>query len=110
MCIDSTDLNKACLKDNYPLPRIDFLVDSTFGHELLSFMDAFLGYNQISMHESDKEKTTFMTDKDLFCYRVMPFELKNAGATHLRLVNKMFCEQIERKMEVYVDDLLVKMV
>ena len=72
MCVDFTDLNKACPKDNYPLPWIDLLVDSTFGHELLSFMDAFLGYNQISMHEFNKEKIAFMTDKDLYCYRVMP--------------------------------------
>ena len=68
MCVNFTHLNKACPKDNYPLPRIDLLIDSTFGHELLSFMDAFLDYNQISMHESDQEKTAFMTDKDLYYY------------------------------------------
>ena len=84
MCVDFTDLNKACSKDNYQLTRIDLLVDSTSGHELLSFMDAFLGYNQISMHEFDQEKTAFMTDTDLYCYKVMPFELKNAGATYIR--------------------------
>jgi hypothetical protein len=110
ICVDFTDLNKACPKDNYPLSRIDLLVDSTFGHELLSFMDAFSGYNQISMHESNQEKIAFMTNKDLYCYKVMPFGLKNTGATYQRLVNKMFREQIGWNMEVYVDDMLVKTV
>jgi hypothetical protein len=108
MCIDFTDLNKACPKDCFPLPRIDQLVDSTAGHEVLSFMDAFFGYNQIQMAESDQEKTSFMTYRGLYCYKVMPFGLKNAGATYQRLVNKMFQAQIGRNMEVYVDDMLVK--
>ena len=82
MCVDFTDLNKACPKDNYPLPRIDTLVDSTARHQLLSFMDAFSGYNQIMMDESDQEKTSFVTSQGLFSYKVMPFGLKNAGATY----------------------------
>ena len=90
MCVDFTDLNKACPKDSYPLPRIDQLVDSTVGHKLLSFMDAFLRYNQIRMDEVDQEKTSFVTSQGLFCYEVMPFGLKNAGATYQRLVNHMF--------------------
>ena len=90
MCVDFTDLNKACPKDNYPLPRVDVLVDSTARHRLLSFMDAFSGYNQIRMHEADQEKTSFVTSQGLFCYKVMPFGLKNAGATYQRLMNKMF--------------------
>uniref|UniRef100_A0A2N9IAR9 Uncharacterized protein n=1 Tax=Fagus sylvatica TaxID=28930 RepID=A0A2N9IAR9_FAGSY len=108
MCVDFTDLNKACPKDSYPLPRIDQLVDSTAGHKLLSFMDAFSGYNQIRMEEEDQEKTAFITSRGLFCYKVMPFGLKNAGATYQRLVNKMFHDQIGRNVEVYVDDMLVK--
>uniref|UniRef100_A0A2N9G3C1 RNA-directed DNA polymerase n=1 Tax=Fagus sylvatica TaxID=28930 RepID=A0A2N9G3C1_FAGSY len=92
----------------YPLPRIDQLVDSTAGHKLLSFMDAFSGYNQIQMAEEDQEKTAFITSRGLFCYKVMPFGLKNAGATYQRLVNKMFHDQIGRNVEVYVDDMLVK--
>jgi ribonuclease HI len=108
MCVDFTDLNKACPKDSFPLPRIDLLVDSTSGHELLSFMDAFSGYNQIHMHEMDQEKTAFITDRGLYCYNMMPFGLKNAGATYQRLVNKMFRKQIGRNVEVYVDDMLVK--
>jgi ribonuclease HI len=108
MCVDFTDLNKACPKDSFPLPRIDLLVDSTSGHNLLSFMDAFSGYNQIRMHEFDQEATSFITDRGLYCYKVMPFGLKNAGATYQRLVNAMFKDQIGRNVEVYVDDMLVK--
>ena len=90
LCINFTDINKACLKDNFPLPRIDLIVDATAGHELLSFMDAFFGYNHISMDPDDQEKTSFITAQGTFCYRVMPFGLKNAGATYKRLVNRMF--------------------
>ena len=108
MCVDFTDLNRACPKDSFPLPRIDQLVDSIAGHKLLTFMDAFSGYNQIKMAEEDQEKTAFITSQGLYCYKVMPFGLKNAGATYQRLVNKMFSKQIGRNMEVYVDDMLVK--
>ena len=90
MCVDFTDLNKACLKNSYPLPRIDQLVDSTTSHKLLSFMDAFSGYNQIRMDKADQEKTSFVTSQDLFYYEVMPFGLKNARATYQRLINHMF--------------------
>ena len=90
MCVDFTDLNKACPKDSFPLPRIDQLVDSTAGHKLLTFIDTFSGYNQINMDEEDQEKTAFITSQGLYCYKVMPFRLKNAGATYQRLVNKMF--------------------
>ena len=82
MCVDFTDLNKACSKDSFPLPRINQLMDSTTGHKLLMFMDAFSGYNQIKMAEEDQGKTTFITSQGLYCYKVMPFELKNAGATY----------------------------
>lgn len=108
MCVDFTDLNKACPKDSFPLPKIDQLVDSTAGHSLLSFMDAFSGYNQIPMDEQDEESTTFITNMGLFCYRVMSFGLKNAGATYQRLVNKIFKPLIGHTMEVYVDDMITK--
>ena len=78
MCVDFMDLNKACPKDSFPLPRIDQLVDSTAGHKLLTFMDAFSGYNQIKMAKEDQEKTAFITSQGLYCYKVMPFGLKNA--------------------------------
>ena len=90
MCVDFMDLNRACPKDSYPLPQIDTLVDSIARHELLSFMDAFSGYNQIRMKEEDQEKTSFVTSQGIFCYKVMSFGLKNAGATYQRLMNKMF--------------------
>ena len=84
MCVDFIDLNQACPKDSFPLPRIDQLVDSIARHKLLTFMDAFFGYNQIQMAKEDQEKTAFITNK------VMPFRLKNVGATYQRLVNQMF--------------------
>ncbi|CAL8991494.1 unnamed protein product [Prunus brigantina] len=96
MCQDYTNLNKACPKDSFPLPRIDQLVD------------AYSGYNQIFMHPTDREHTAFITDRGLYCYNVMPFGLKNAGATYQRLVNQIFAELIGTSMEVYVDDMLVK--
>ena len=108
MCMDFTDLNKVCPKDSYPLPRVDVLVDSTARHQLLSFMDAFSGYNQIQMHEDDQEKISFVTSQRLFFYRVMPFGLKNAGATYQRLMNRMFAPQIGRNVQLYVDNMLVK--
>ena len=106
--MDFTDLSKACPKDNYPLPWINVLVDSTARHQLLSFMDAFSRYNQIKLDKADQEKTSFVTSYGLFCYKVMSFELKNAGATYQRLMNKMFAHQIGRNVQVFVDDILVK--
>ena len=108
MCVDFTDLNRACPKDSYPLPRIDTLVDSIARHQLLNFMDAFSSYNQIILNEADQEKTSFVTSQGLFCYKVMSFGLKNAGATYQRPMNRMFSHQIGRNMQVYVDDMLVK--
>ncbi|KAG7594099.1 Zinc finger CCHC-type [Arabidopsis thaliana x Arabidopsis arenosa] len=108
VCVDFTDLNKACPKDSFSLPHIDRLVEATAGNKLLSFMDAFAGYNQILMHPDDREKTAFITDRGIYCYKVMPFGLKNAGATYQRLVNRMFSEQLGKTMEVFIDDMLVK--
>ena len=108
MCVDFTDLNKAWPKDSYPLPRVDILVDSTTGYQLLSFMDAFIGYNQIKLDEADQEKTSFIISQGLFCYKVMPFDLKNADATYQRLMNKMFAHQIGINVQVYMNDMLVK--
>ena len=81
-CVNFTDLNKACSKDSFPLPRIDQLVDATASHQFLSFMDAYSGYNQIPMNPSDEEHTSFIIDRGLYCYKVMPFGLKNAGVTY----------------------------
>ena len=82
MCVDFRDLNSACPKDNFPLPRIDQLVDLTAEHKLFTFMDTFSRYNQIQMAKKDQEKNVFVTSQGFYCYRVMPFDLKNAGATY----------------------------
>ncbi|XP_072064357.1 uncharacterized protein [Arachis hypogaea] len=108
MCVDYTDLNKACPKDPYPLPNIDTLVDASSGYKYLSFMDAYSRYNQTPMHQPDQEKTSFLTPKVNYCYVVMPFEHKNAGDTYQRLMNKVFANHIGKLMEVYVDDMLIK--
>jgi len=93
-CIDFSNLNDACPKDCFPLPRIDQLVDGMAGHELLFSMDVYPSYNQIPMYVPDQDHTSFITDRIFCCYKVMPFGLKNARAIYQRLVNKMFVEQI----------------
>jgi len=90
MCVDYTDLNKACPRDAYPLPNIDRLVDGATVNKVLSFLDAYSGYNQIPMAASDMNKTAFITDDANYFYRVMPFGLKNAGAIYQRLMDKVF--------------------
>ena len=108
MCVDYTDLNKACPKDSYPLPKIDSLVDSTATHALMSFMDAYSGFHQIPLWKKDQEKTAFVTDQGLFCYIVILFGLKNAPATFQRMINTVFINQIGRNVEAYIDDMIVK--
>ncbi|CAL2254414.1 unnamed protein product [Prunus armeniaca] len=95
---------------DYPtwLANMVMLVDTTAGHALLSFMDAYSGYNQIFMHLENQAHTSFITDRGLYYYKVMPFGLKNAGATYQCLVNSIFAPLIGNTMEVYVDDMLVK--
>jgi hypothetical protein len=101
-------LNKACPKVPYPLPRIDQIVDSTAGCETLSFFDAYSGYHQIKMKESDQLVTSFITPFGMYCYTTMPFGLRNAGATYQRCMNHVFGEHIGRTVEAYVDDIVVK--
>ncbi|GKV19330.1 hypothetical protein SLEP1_g29608 [Rubroshorea leprosula] len=108
MCIDFTDLNKVCPKDNYALPNIDELVDNSSGYEVLSFCDAYSGYNQIPLAEEDQDKTAFIAAGETYCYIVMPFGLKNAGATYQRFANKIFVLLKGKCVEVYVDDLIIK--
>ncbi|RDY07703.1 hypothetical protein CR513_08149, partial [Mucuna pruriens] len=108
MCTDYTNLNKACPKDSYPLPSIDRLVNGVSGYALLSFMDAYSGYNQIWMHPQDEEKIAFITDTCTFYYRVISFGLKNAGAMYQRLMDKVFKEVLGVDLEVYVDDMVIK--
>jgi hypothetical protein len=108
MCIDYTNLNKACPKDPYPLPRIDQIVDSTSRCDLLSFLDAYSGFRQIQMSRQDRKHTAFVTVAGLYCYVVMPYDLKNALPTFVRAMSKTFGDLIRDRVEVYVDDIVVK--
>ncbi|GJS28430.1 reverse transcriptase domain-containing protein [Tanacetum coccineum] len=108
MCMDFKDLNKACPKDGYPLPKIDWKVESLCGYPFKCFLDAYKGYHQIKMAKEDEEKIAFITSQGIFCYSKMSFGLKNVGATYQRLVDKAFQKQIGRNLEVYVDDLVSK--
>ena len=82
MCVDFTDLNKACPRDPFLMPKIDPLVDATVGHPRMSFLDAFQGYHQIPLSLDDQEKTAFVTPVRNYHYKVMLFGLKNAGSTY----------------------------
>ena len=95
MCIDYTGLNRACPKDHFPLPRIDQIIDSTSGCEILSFLDAYSGYHQIMMKDSDLVVTSFITPYGLYCYVTMPFGLKNTGATYQLCKQQCFIDQIK---------------
>ena len=97
MCIDYTNLNKACPKDPFPLPRIDQVIDSTAGCELLSFIDAYSGFHQIPLFKDDQIKTSFITPYGVYCYLTMAFGLRNAGATYQRCMQKCLHDQIDRK-------------
>ncbi|GJZ65485.1 reverse transcriptase domain-containing protein [Tanacetum coccineum] len=108
MCVDFTDLNKACPQDCYPLPEIDWKVESLCRYPFKYFLDAYKGYHQIQMAKDDEEKTAFHTSQGVYCYTKMPFGLKNMGATYQRLVDNAFEGQVGRNLEVYVDDLVIK--
>ena len=95
MCVDYTGLNKACPKDHFPLPHIDQIVDSTSGCEILSFLDAYSGYHQITMKQSDQLATSFNTLYGSYCYVTMPFGLKNTGTTYQRCMQQCFADQID---------------
>ena len=84
------------------------MVDAIIGHEVLSFMDGSSGYNQIRMALEDEELTAFRTPKGIYCYKVMPFELKNAGATYQRAMQRIFDDILHKIVQCYVDDLVVK--
>ncbi|GKV40302.1 hypothetical protein SLEP1_g47964 [Rubroshorea leprosula] len=108
MCIDYTNLNDACPKDCYPMPNIDKLVEAASGNERLSLLDAYSGYHQVPMAPEDEEKTSFYAGDEIYCYVMMPFGLKNVGATYQKMVTIVFRDQIGRNLEVYVDDIVVK--
>jgi len=108
MCVDYTDLNKHFAKDPFGLPRIDQVIDSTAGCVLLSFLDCYSGYHQIALKEEDQIKTAFITPYGAYAYKTMSFGLKNAGATYQRAIQLCFSDQLNRNVEAYVDDVVVK--
>ena len=108
MRVNFIGLDKACPRDCYPLPQVDNLVNATMDYEVMVFLDAYKRYHQIEMSEQDQEKTVFITEHGTYCYKTIPFGLKNAGATYQRLVDKLFKQQIGKNMEVYINDMLVK--
>jgi hypothetical protein len=98
MCIDFTDLNKACPKDEFPLPRIDSLIDATATSDLMNLLDCYSGYHQIWMKKEDEPKTSFITPNGTYCYLRMPEGLKNAGGSFSRMTSKVLCTQICRNV------------
>src|SRR6266542_5360684 len=108
MCVDYTDLNKASPKDPFRLSRIDQVVDSRAGCELLCFLDAYSGYHQVSLNESNCIKTSFITPFGAYDYITMPFRLKNASATYQRAMQRCLHDQLRCNVEAYVDDIVIK--
>jgi hypothetical protein len=107
VCLNYTSLNKHCPKDPFPLPRKDQIIDSTAGCARLSFPDAYSGYNQIKLKKEDEENTTFIMPYVVFCYQVMPFGLKNTGATYQWMMQNCLGSQIGRNIQVYIDDVVI---
>jgi hypothetical protein len=105
--VEYTSLNKHCPKDPFPLPRIDQIIDSTAGCARLTFLDAYSGYNQIKLKKEDEEKTTFITPYGVFCYQVMPFGLKNVGATNQRMMQNCLGSQTNQNIQVCIDDVVI---
>ena len=108
VCVDFTDLNEACPKDPFPMPKIEQLVDATISHPRMSFLDSFQGYHQIPLALDDQEKTAFVTPVGNYHYKVMPFGLKNAGSTYQRMMTRIFESQLGKNIEIYIDDMVVK--
>ena len=106
--VNFTNLNKSHPKDPFSFPRINQLVDTTFGHPRMSFLDTFQGYHQIPLVLTDQEKTTFLTPAGNYHYRLMPFGLKNASYTYQRMVIGMFEAQLGKNIEAFTDEMVVK--
>ena len=108
VCTNFRDLKKACPKDDFPRPNIDMIVDMIAGYEMYSLMDGFSGYNQIKIAPADQEKIAFTCAWGTFFLNVMPFGLKNVGATYQRAMTTIFHDMMHKNMEDYVDDTLAK--
>jgi hypothetical protein len=107
MCIDFINLNKHCPKDNFPLARIDQIVDSVVGCEMMALLDCFLGYHQIWLHKEDEEKTSFTTHFGTYCYLIMHEGLRNVGPTFYRMMKAALKDQLGRNVLSYVDDIVM---
>jgi hypothetical protein len=107
MCTDFTDLNKCCPKDDFPLARIDKIIDSTMGCEMMALLDCFLGYHQIWLCREDEEKTSVKTPFDTYCYLRMLEGLRNIGLTFCRMTKAGLKDQVDRNVLSYVDDIVV---
>ena len=108
VCVDFTDLNKACPNDPFPMPKIDQLVDATVGHPRMSFLDAFQDYHQIPLAVDNQENMAFVTPIGNYHYKVMSFGLKNAGSTYQRIMTRMFESLLGKNIEIYIDNMVVK--
>jgi hypothetical protein len=108
MCVDYTNLNKHCPKDLFALPRIGQVIDSMAGCVLLSFLDCYSDYHQITLKEKDQIKTAFITLFGAYAHTTMSFGLKNAGATYQRAIHICLADQLHRNVEAYVDDVVIK--
>jgi hypothetical protein len=107
MCIDFTDHNKCCPKDDFPLPRIDKIIDSAVASEMMALLDCFSGYHQIWLRAEDKEKTSFITPFGTYCYLRMPEGLRNAGPTFCRMTKAVLKDQVSKNILSYVDDIVM---
>ena len=107
LCVDFINLNKVSLKDNYPLPKMDQILQKLVGLERISTMDGFSGYNQIKVLPEDQEKTAFTMIWGTFMYEKMPFALMNAGATFQRAMDIAFADERDRFVVIYMDDITI---
>ena len=107
MCVDYTHLNKYCPKDQFGLPRIDQVIDSTAGCTLLSFLDCYTSYHQIALIEEDQIKTTFITPYGTYYYKTMSFGLKKVGATYQRAIQLCFSNQPHQNVEAYMNNVVI---
>jgi hypothetical protein len=107
MCLDFTDLNKCCPKDDFPLIRIDQIIDSAVGGDIMAMLDCFSGYHQIWLHKEDEDKTSFITLFGTYCYMRMPKGLRNTDPTFCRMMKAVLKEQVGRNVLSYVNDIVV---
>ena len=108
ICVDFRDINETCPKDDFSLPITELTVDVTTGHEALSLLNGSSGYNQMCMVAENEKLTAFHTPKRIYCYKVMPFGLKNTRVIYQRAMQRIFDDMLHRNVEYYVDDLVVK--